>query len=206
MVDLSLETIRAALSEHEHEQAELERVDRRAAVAAVIRPGASGLPIDSEVLLMRRADREGDPWSGQMAFPGGHLEAGESFEEAARRETHEEVGLDLAAYGRVLGALDHAQAYARGLRVNMVIAPIVYELVRPAPPMRLNHEVAEVLWAPLAPMLRGDVHTFLEYEMDGERRRFPGYDVNGRVVWGLTYRMLGTLFSILHPEWEPIEI
>ena len=204
-LDLSLEAIRAALSEYEHEQAELARVERRAAVATVIRPAASGRPDEAEVLLMRRADRPGDPWSGQMAFPGGHLEAGETFEAAARRETGEEVGLDLGTHGRVLGALDHTRAYARGLRLNMVIAPIVYELVRPPPPLRPNHEVAEVLWAPLAPMLRGDVHTTLEYELDGERRRFPGYDLDGRVVWGLTYRMLGTLFAILHPEWEPVD-
>lgn len=55
-------------------------------------------------------------------------------------------------------------------------------------------------------MMLGEVHTFLEYEQDSERRRFYGYDVDGRVVWGLTYRMLGTLFSTLHPEWEPMDI
>jgi 8-oxo-dGTP pyrophosphatase MutT (NUDIX family) len=206
MVDLSLPTIRAALADHEHEQAELADVERRAAVAAVIRPAAQDRPGEAEVLLMRRAERDGDPWSGHMSFPGGHLEPGETFEEAARRETEEEVGLDLRAHGRVLGALDHTHAYARGRHINMVIAPIVYELVRPPPPLRTNHEVAEVLWAPLAPMLRGDAHTIVEYELDGERRRFPGYDVDGRVVWGLTYRMLGTLFAVLHPQWEPVDL
>jgi 8-oxo-dGTP pyrophosphatase MutT (NUDIX family) len=203
--DLSLPSIRGALAEYEHEQVDLAHVERRAAVAAVIRPGPSGGPLDAEVLLMRRAERPGDQWSGQMAFPGGHVESGESFEEAARRETEEEVGLDLGAHARVLGALDHAHAYVRARQLNMVVAPIVYELVREPPPLTLNYEVAETLWAPLAPMIRGDLHTFLEWEMDGETRRFPGYDVQGRVVWGMTYRMLGSLFTVLHPEWEPLD-
>ena len=204
-VDLSLRSIRDALAQYEHEKADLRGVDRRAAVAAVLRPGASGRMEDAEVLLMRRADRDSDPWSGHMSFPGGHLEAGEDFEMAARRETFEEVGLDLERHGRMLGELDHSHAIARGRQLNMVIAPIVYELVSEPPPLVLNYEVAETFWTPLAPMLRGDAHTMLEYEMDGERRSFPGYDVDGRVVWGLTYRMLGTLFSILHPNWEPVD-
>ena len=52
-------------------------------------------------------------------------------------------------------------------------------------------------------MMDGERDTELMFEMDGERRRFPGYDVEGRVVWGLTYRMLGTLFAVLHPDWRP---
>ena len=204
-MDLSLPSIRRALADYEHETANLVEVERRAAVAAVIRPGASGRAEDAEILLMRRADRIGDPWSGHMSFPGGHLEPGEDFERAARRETLEEVGLDLGRHGCMLGALDQSHAIARGRRVNMVIAPIVYELVSEPPPLKLNHEAAEALWTPLAPLIRGEAHTWIEYEMDGERQRFPGYDVGGRVVWGLTYRFLGTLFSVLHPKWEPVD-
>ena len=79
----------------------------------------------------------------------------------------------------------------------MVVAPIVYELHGTPPPLQLNYEVAETLWAPLMPMVRGEVHTSLEYELSGRVQQFPGYDVDGRVVWGMTYRMLGTLFSVL---------
>ena len=67
----------------------------------MIRSGPEG----AEVLLIRRAEREGDPWSGHMAFPGGHIEAGESPLEAAIRETEEEVGLALARHSTLLGPL-----------------------------------------------------------------------------------------------------
>ncbi|MDZ7826307.1 MAG: CoA pyrophosphatase [Gammaproteobacteria bacterium] len=200
-VDLRLPAIRDALAGHEHERAELEQVDRRAAVAAVLR----GRGEDTEVLLIRRAERRGDPWSGHMAFPGGHVEPGERMVDAARRETREETGLDLRRHGELIGRLDHARAVARGRSLDMIIAPYVFELASLPPAFAPNHEVAEVIWAPLAPMLTGATHTSLEYELDGERRRFPGYDVEGRVVWGLTYRMLGTLFSVLHPDWEPVD-
>lgn len=200
-IDLRLPTIRAALEGHRHERVDPATVDRKAAVAAVLRGAGEG----TEVLLIRRADRPGDPWSGQMAFPGGHVEAGERMVDAARRETREETGLDLDVHGRLIGRLDHVRAVARGRALDLVIAPYVFELASEPPAFRPNHEVAEVLWAPLLPMISGATHTELEYEMSGGRETFPGYDVEGRVVWGLTYRMLGTLFSVLHPPWRPRE-
>lgn len=201
-MDLDLGHIRSVLADYAHERVALENIRRRAAVAAVVRPGGA---LGPEVLLMRRAEREGDQWSGQMAFPGGHLEDGEDFEDAAIRETSEEVGLDLAQHGRIIGALDETHAYVRARRLDMIVAPIVFELVQEPPPLVHNYEVAETLWAPLAPMMRGERNTELIFEMDGEARSFPGYDVEGRVVWGLTYRMLGTLFAALHPAWRPPE-
>ena len=200
-IDLRLPTIREALEGHRHERADPATTDRRAAVAAILRGDGDR----TEVLLIRRADRPGDPWSGQMAFPGGHVEAGERMVDAARRETMEEVGLDLDRHGRLIGRLDHTRAVARGRALDLVIAPYVFELASEPPAFSPNHEVAEVLWAPLLPMISGAAHTELEYEIGGSPQRFPGYDVEGRVVWGLTYRMLGTLFSALNPQWMPRE-
>src|SRR5271169_951117 len=69
-------------------------VQRKSASVAVIFRDAQG---DEEVLLIRRADREGDPWSGQVAFPGGMVSAADkSFEGTAKREAAEEVGVDLS--------------------------------------------------------------------------------------------------------------
>ncbi|TVS13878.1 MAG: CoA pyrophosphatase [Gammaproteobacteria bacterium] len=202
MADLRLVTIRDILASYEHERVAREKVSRRAAVATILR----GQGDDTEVLLIRRSERPHDPWSGHMAFPGGHVEPGEGMLEAARRETREEIGLDLDAHGRLIGRLDHTHAVARGRRLDLLIAPYVFELSAGPAGFELNHEVSEVVWAPLRPMLLGNAHTVLEYELDGEKRRFPGYDVDGRVVWGLTYRMLGNLFALLHPEWEPIDL
>ena len=56
----------------------------------------------NKFLLIKRADQEGDPWSGHMALPGGHRENGETCEQAAIRETMEETGLSVTVK-RLLG-------------------------------------------------------------------------------------------------------
>lgn len=197
--ELRLEAIRARLAAAPPAPEPDPAIPRRAAVATVLR----GAGADTEVLLIRRAEHPGDPWSGHMAFPGGHVEVDETPLAAARRETLEETGLDLGAHGRLLASLAPTRAVARGRRLDLVIMPWVFELTGNPGPFRPNHEVAEVLWAPLAPMLHGANRTWLEYEHEGRRERHPGWDVGGRVVWGLTYRMLGTLFSVLAPGWQP---
>lgn len=201
MADLTLDNIRGRLAQYAPTFKDHQAVARKAAVAAILRGSGS----ETEVLLIRRAERPNDPWSGQMAFPGGHVEPGEDYLTAAQRETHEEIGLDLLTHGRVLGPLDHARPMIRPGRQEMVIAPYVFELHKEPVGYSPNHEVAEVVWAPLRPMLMGQIHTVLEYEISGQLQRFPGYDVDGRVVWGLTYRMLGSLFSLVHPAWEPVD-
>ena len=135
----------------------------------MIRSGPEG----AEVLLIRRAERGGDPWSGHMAFPGGHIEAGESPLEAAIRETEEEVGLALTRHSTLLGPLPPAHAQARARRVDMAIYPFVFEASEALPVPRPNYEVAGVHWAPLAPMFSGENRTTLRYQ-HGE---FPGWDI-----------------------------
>jgi 8-oxo-dGTP pyrophosphatase MutT (NUDIX family) len=166
--------------------------ERRAAVAAVLRPGTAG----PELLLIRRAEREGDPWSGHMALPGGHAHPGDrDLLGTAMRETLEEVGVDLARH-ELLGPLDEHAAHAQGRFTGLVIAPFVFAL-REDPVISPNHEVAEVLWGPLAPMARGEIDAVLELKRAGQTVRFPGYEVGGQVVWGLTHRVLQNLFAVL---------
>jgi 8-oxo-dGTP pyrophosphatase MutT (NUDIX family) len=166
--------------------------ERRAAVAAVLRPGQTG----PDLLLIRRAEREGDPWSGHMALPGGHAHADDrDLLATAKRETHEEVGIDLSEH-ELLGALDEHAANAQGRFTGLVIAPYVFAL-RDEPVLQPNYEVAEVLWAPLAAMAHGEIDAVLELQRGGQTVRFPGYEVGGQVVWGLTHRVLQNLFGTL---------
>jgi hypothetical protein len=62
---------------------------------------------------------------------------------------------------------------------------------------QLNGEVSEVLWAPLWPLFRGELATTFAYEIGGQQLELPAHDVSGRMVWGLTHRMLETLFVLL---------
>src|SRR5450432_2372229 len=83
---------------------------RQAAIAVIFLE----LEMSLDVLLIERAIREGDPWSGHMALPGGHADPADAdLSATAERETLEEVGLDLRAIGERLGRLsDYAPARA----------------------------------------------------------------------------------------------
>jgi 8-oxo-dGTP pyrophosphatase MutT (NUDIX family) len=165
---------------------------RRAAVAAVLRRG----PIETELLLIRRAEREGDPWSGHMALPGGHLQPDDAdLLATAMRETREEVGVDLAEH-ELLGALDEHPATAQGNFTGIVIAPFVFGLRREVE-LVPNHEVADLIWAPLGRMARGEVDAVKELQREGRLVRLPGFGVGQHVVWGLTHRMLQNFFATL---------
>jgi 8-oxo-dGTP pyrophosphatase MutT (NUDIX family) len=166
----------------------------RAAVAIVLRDVEDG----PQVLLIRRAERTGDPWSGHMAFPGGREDPGDdSLLATAVRETREELALDLSASGRLLGRLNDLPAIARGRRVGITITPFVFELTSDVELAYRADEVAEAIWAPLDPLMHGRLRTTFAHERDGQRAVSPAHDVEGRIVWGLTYRMLEDLFALL---------
>src|SRR5207248_637661 len=95
----------------------------RAAVAIVLRDGVRG----AEFVVIHRAHRRGDPWSGHMALPGGRQDAADSdLRATAVRETREEVGIDLARHGELLGTLDDLRAVGHGRPLDLVITPFVY--------------------------------------------------------------------------------
>jgi 8-oxo-dGTP pyrophosphatase MutT (NUDIX family) len=173
---------------------ELAEHDKWAAVAMLLRDGVAG----PEVLFIRRAEHPSDPWSGHMAFPGGRQQAEDgSLLETAIRETREEVGLDLAEQAEHIGQLDDLQAIARGRPQETVIRPYVFEVHRQSPIRADEKEVAEALWTPLLPLYRGEADTIRPYQWHGSQIDFPAYDVEGRIVWGLTYQMLRSFFRIL---------
>jgi len=171
-----------------------EPVSARAAVAAVVREGG---PAGLELLFIRRAEQEGDPWSGHISFPGGRSEPGDDgLVGTAIRETEEETGLDLDRDGELLGALDEIRAMARVRPVDLSIAPVVFRLLRPAV-LTPNHEVVSLHWLPLARLLGPEHRSTLEYPHEGALLEFPCLRVDDLVIWGLTYRMLDNLRRVL---------
>lgn len=194
-MSLQLDRIRERLAAHRPLTLDDPASPKRAAVSVILRDAARGH--GPEVLFMRRAESPRDPWSGHMSFPGGRKDPGDAnLLATAQRETLEEVGLDLTLEGAALGRLDDLEAVARAKRVGMVIRPYVFE-VPPDTRFTTNHEVAELLWAPLPPLFAGERDTQHVYELGGNRLQLPAYDVDGRVVWGLTYQMLGSFFRLL---------
>jgi 8-oxo-dGTP pyrophosphatase MutT (NUDIX family) len=170
---------------------------KRAAVALILqlRDGELG------VLMIRRADREGDPWSGQMAFPGGRMEpADRNGLATAKRETAEEIGLHLGAGEPCLGRLSELRATPRlWHRRGLVITPYVFHLRR-AVNFHPNHDVQEVVWVPLEFLLDEDNRSQMTWERGRLRLRMPCYDYRGRRIWGLSLKMLDELLALVAGE------
>jgi 8-oxo-dGTP pyrophosphatase MutT (NUDIX family) len=194
-----LKFIRQRLANHDAEVFTPQTTTRQAAVAIILRERDSG----SDILFIQRSEKPGDPWSGHMAFPGGHLDPEDADLQAASvRETWEEVGLDLSD-ADYLGAVDQQRAMPRGRQLNMLIAPHVFE-VKGDPTFNINYEVAEAVWTRLAPLASGERHDTETKPMAGKPTTFNGYRLErGHFVWGLTYRMLKSFFSAVDPHWEP---
>lgn len=171
---------------------------RQAAVAIILRAAAEG-PL---VLLMQRAERPGDRWSGQISLPGGHREAADaSLSATAARETREEVGLDLEQRGERLGHLEPVQALARGRRLELSIAPVVFACrgreSEGAPELELGPEAEDAFWLPLQAAASGELDHGHSYEHEGQQLLLPSWRFEERVVWGLTHKILGTFLPHL---------
>ncbi|HEX2094888.1 MAG TPA: CoA pyrophosphatase [Longimicrobiaceae bacterium] len=170
----------------------------RAAVALVLRPA----PEDIELLLIKRAVRVGDPWSGHMALPGGRSEPGDADASAtAVRETREEVGIDVTVWGPPLGSLSDVAPRSGAPRI--VVSPFVFAV--PAETVATpNPEVEAAVWIPLRELAHPDAATeYLLGTVTGDPRRFPAFGTRGYVIWGLTHRILTDFLEVALPLPEP---
>jgi len=166
---------------------------RHAAVALVL----AGPEADLSLCLIRRAEAEGDPWSGHMALPGGRADPTDPTPQAvAERETWEEVGLRLHG-GQMVGPLETLPVHSKGVAVGMELHPFVYYLGPHLAPFRPSEEVAEAFWVPLehlADTRNGDQYRIVR---QGVTRHSPAIRYGSDMVWGLTYRVLVTFFDRL---------
>jgi 8-oxo-dGTP pyrophosphatase MutT (NUDIX family) len=163
-----------------------------AAVAVIVRNHGD----DIEVLLIQRADDPRDPWSGQMAFPGGKVDAGDDGARAAAiRETSEEIGLDLERYARVLGRLSDATPLGRGRRLGFVIVPHVFELDGD-PELIPNDEVQGAVWVPLEYLRDRSNRSGMWWRRGIFPMRFPCCRYQGHIIWGVTLRILDELLNV----------
>lgn len=149
------------------------------------------------ILMIKRAEREGDPWSGHMAFPGGRMDEVDANGYAvAVRETEEEVGLCLGPRDRCIGRLSEIRARPRAGILGMVVSPFVFLLEREVS-FTPNHEVAEVVWVPLEFLFDTDNRDEMTWSRLGPAISVPCYEYEGRCIWGLSLRMLDELMDLV---------
>lgn len=159
---------------------------RYAAIALVLRASGAGEP---ELLMIKRADAEGDPWSGHIACPGGRAEPADAdLAATAVRETLEETGVDVARDGRVLGHLDDLSPLNPHLP-PLVIRPYV-ALVRSDVRIVGSAEVAAAFWVPLETLRTPAAWGTDSVHIRGADRQVSVFRHGGYTVWGLTERVL----------------
>ena len=156
-----------------------------AAVAMILKDKSN-----PQVLLIKRSDRKSDPWSGQIALPGGKMQAGDtSAKETATRETSEEVGIDLKR-AEFLGYAGVIPTHTGTIRV----VPCVFVL-RQEVEVVPNGEVASYRWVKLKELLSPGTKSTYQLSYGGETVEMPSYVVGDYVVWGLTYRILSSILQ-----------
>jgi 8-oxo-dGTP pyrophosphatase MutT (NUDIX family) len=185
--------LHSSLESHKAERAQTEEGVRRAAVALIFRAGESGSP---ELLFIRRADYPADPWSGQVAFPGGREETGDAnLAHTAIRETREETGIDLDQDGTVIGMLDDLRPTTTRLPA-IIVRPYVV-LLKQVRELLLSDEVAMAFWVPLEALRQGESWRDTTVLARGVQMNRRAFHHQGQVIWGMTERILAQLLALL---------
>jgi 8-oxo-dGTP pyrophosphatase MutT (NUDIX family) len=151
---------------------------------------------DVELLFIKRAVRDDDPWSGQIALPGGrHQDSDQSLEDTAVRETREEVGLELRNHGAILGALDELRPRIAVLP-PVIVRPYVATISADAA-IASSDEVADFFWAPLDAILDPAAARATEIFVRQTTTMRPAIHYAGHVIWGMTEQILRRFEEII---------
>jgi 8-oxo-dGTP pyrophosphatase MutT (NUDIX family) len=182
-----------SLAEHPPVVVEAEESVRRAAILLALRARVDGEP---ELLMIKRAEAESDPWSGHIACPGGRMEPDDrDLAVTAVRETWEETGVDVARDGRLLGHLD--DLYPRTPTLPPIVIRPYIALVRADVAIVPSHEVAAAFWVPLSALAEGGAWGTGVVTVRGVERRVAVFQHGDYTVWGLTERALRQLLTYM---------
>jgi 8-oxo-dGTP pyrophosphatase MutT (NUDIX family) len=158
---------------------------RHSAVLILLTDGADG----PEVLLTRRS------WQmrshrGEVSFPGGRMDPGETPVDTALREAHEEVGLDPSLV-TVHGELTHLNTVVS----RSYIVPKVATVAEPPALRPASAEVERIFWLPLAELTRSDTYHAEQWGDHPVERVLHFFTLDDETVWGATARMLVDLLT-----------
>ena len=148
------------------------------------------------MLFIKRPESEWDPFSGHMAFPGGRMREGdESKLETAIRETEEEIGVDIGAYGRILGELDDVNPNNPKAR-GYIVTPYLSFLTKEVPLELDRREVEEAVWVPMEHLKDERNFKIRLRERDGRLIEDYAYNYGPYLIWGMTGRIVHSFLSI----------
>jgi len=144
---------------------------------------------EESVLLIRRSERESDPWSGHWSFPGGRCEPGDrDLAETALRELEEECGIHLER-DHLEAALPPLSA-GRRMKSPITVAPFLFRADAKLPLVLDAEEVAEAVWVPLSLLRDPTRHRLSSVPRLPPEMAFPAIELNGVPLWGFTYRVI----------------
>jgi 8-oxo-dGTP diphosphatase len=163
----------------------LEETKGAAAVALLLRIAGR----DLRLLVVKRVENPEDPWSGQMALPGGRSEPKDrNLQETVIRETSEETSINLLAESQFLGVLEPVRS---AVRPDMRILPFVF-LLKHEPDIKLSmKELERYIWVTPKQLRAKSGSTRFSFGT------FPAYNIGNNVIWGLTYMILTEFLKLL---------
>ncbi len=144
---------------------------------------------EESILLIRRAERSGDPWSGHWSFPGGRRDPQDpDLLHTALRELDEECGIRLEPQSLETALPPTIAGRAAG--PFLTVAPFVFPVPQPLPTVLDPREAAEALWVPVRMLEDPARHSLQSVPGMPAGRQFPAMDLKGVPLWGFTYRLL----------------
>lgn len=168
------------------------------AAVAIVRAG----PPAESILLIRRSERNSDPWSGHWSFPGGRRDPEDvDLLHTALRELAEECGIELSRE-QMVAELPTAVA-RRKAPPYLLVAPFVFHVDHELPTVLDAREAAGSLWVPLRDLRDPSRHALRAVPGQPPEMRFPSVELDGTPLWGFTYRLIAEWLGLASPMQFP---